>query len=385
MSFIEHEPPVRKPVTFLAFPSTDSNMKSLIAPKFGEPTVYEINESDDCVISRPTDILIKVEAASINGHDVIMASGRTKMLQVLPLPYPIGLDFAGTVLDAGSSITELHPGDQVYGFNSAGGTAATHLLLDTTKPHAIAKIPAGLNMVEAASLPAVAITADLGLKRADQFFKSDGGLYGKTVFIPGALSGVGSIALQIAKKKWKCRTLTAASTTKIAQIGQYLGDDIVDEVFDYTQVNVARAVGKGVVDFVFDTTGLAKDYLPMIKRGGFCLSIARLPPGSALKDESPDAPQQSRVACIGQNVMDGMDTAFRTWAKTLYGVKYVYQKTEPNAEDMHALSELVEVKQVKAIVGKTAHLSELAEIRKTCMAMMKGKGSLGKFVIVTDI
>lgn len=56
-------------------------MQSLISPKFGEPSIYELRQSEIPTISKPTDILIKVEAASINAHDVIMASGRTKMLQ----------------------------------------------------------------------------------------------------------------------------------------------------------------------------------------------------------------------------------------------------------------------------------------------------------------
>ena len=220
------------------------------------------------------------------------------MLQMLPLPYPIGLDFAGTIIAIGDEVAGWKDGDQVYGFSFAGGTASTRLLIDTKKPHALCKIPDGLNMVQAASLPAVAITADLALKHADEFFRSGGGLAGKTVFIPAALSGVGSIALQIAKHRWNCHTLTAASTAKIPQIDQYLGKGVVDEAFDYTKVNLTKAIGKGKVDFVFDTTGLAGDYIPMIKKGGYCLSVARLPPGSALKNEDPDAPQQSRVACV---------------------------------------------------------------------------------------
>ena len=357
-------------------------MRSLVAPKFGDPMGYEVHDGSEPTVNRPTDILIKVYAASINGHDIIMASGKTKMLQVLPLPYPIGLDFAGTVLDVGTAMSGFSKGDEVYGFNAGGGAAATHLLLDTTKPHAISKIPSSLDMVAAASLPAVAITADLGLKHADDFFKSKGGLQGKTVFIPGALSGVGSIALQIAKRTWNCRTLTAASSGKITQIDNYLGKGVIDDVFDYTKVDVAKSVGKGNVDFVFDTTGLAAQYLPMIKRGGLCLSIARLPPGSALKNEDPDAPQQSSLACIGQNVMDGMDLAFRTWAKTMYGVTYVYQKTEPHNQDIQALTELVAAGKVRAVVGKSASLDDIEAVRDACMGMYKGKGGIGKFVII---
>uniref|UniRef100_A0A2D3UM03 Related to oxidoreductase n=1 Tax=Ramularia collo-cygni TaxID=112498 RepID=A0A2D3UM03_9PEZI len=363
---------------------TTAMMRSLVSPQFGEPSIYELRDGEMPNVKKPTEILIKVEAASINAHDVIMASGRTKAIQVLPLPYPIGLDFAGTVLDSGSAVSSCGPGDSVYGFSAAGGTAATHLLLDTAKAHthAIACIPAGLGMVEAAGLPAVAITAMLALQHADNFLP--GGLQGKTVFIPGALSGVGSIALQIAKRKYNARTLTAASGGKIPKIGDCLGQEVVDTVFDYTQVNVTKKIGKGEVDFVFDTTGLASEYLPMIKRGGLCLSIARLPPGSALKDESPDAPHQSRLACIGQNVMDGMDNAFRTWAKTMYGVVYVYQKTEPNNSHMQELNNLIQSGVLQPVIGKTAGLNEIEKIRDGCTAILKGKGGIGKFVILMD-
>ena len=358
-------------------------MRSLIAPKFTDPSGYEIQEKEDPTISKPTEILVEVHAASINGHDVIMASGKTKMLQTVPLPYPTGLDFAGVVSDVGNAITDLRKGDKVYGFVFGGATASTHLLLDTTKPHAISKIPSSLNPLEAASLPAVTVTADTALKHADKFFESQGGLTDKTVFIPGALSGVGSVALQIAKRKWNCRTISAASTGKISQIDKYLGEEVVDEVLDYTKVNIAKTIGKRV-DFVFDTTGLAADYMPMITRGGLCLSIARLPPGSALKDESPDAPQQSRVACIGQGVMDGMDKAFTLWAKTMHGVTYVYQKTEPTNADMQALTEMVQREQVKAVVGRMAKLDDLEDVRDGCMDIFQGKGGVGKFVIMMD-
>lgn len=359
-------------------------MHSLVAPKFGEPTCWEVVQSPDPAVTKSTDILIDIHASSINGHDFIMASGKTKMIQVLPLPYPIGLDFAGVVVDTGSEVKDFTKGDRVYGFNSAGGTAATHLLVDIVKPHAICKMPPGLNMFEAASLPAVAITADLALKHADEFFTAKGGLSSKTVFIPGALSGVGSIALQIAKRKWNCNTITAASTAKLPQINKYLGDGVVDIALDYTEVNVVKEVGSGKVDFVFDTTGLAADYLPMIKHGGICISIARLPPGSALKSDDPDAPQQPRVACIGQNFMDGLDSAFRAWAKTRYGVTYVYQRTMPTSGDVQAVSELIDADLLRPVIGKTAKLSEIEQIRNTSTAILKGKGGVGKFVISVD-
>jgi hypothetical protein len=52
--------------------------------KFGEPYVYEVRTSEDLAMKKPAGMLIQVDAASINAHDVIMALGRTKMLQGKP-------------------------------------------------------------------------------------------------------------------------------------------------------------------------------------------------------------------------------------------------------------------------------------------------------------
>ena len=115
-------------------------MRALVAPHFTDPSGYTLHDAPDPAVAHSTEVLVKVHAASINGHDVIMASGRTRMLQTLPLPYPIGLDFAGTVLAAGAAVTEFHAGDAVWGFVAAGGAAATHLRLDTARPHALARL-----------------------------------------------------------------------------------------------------------------------------------------------------------------------------------------------------------------------------------------------------
>ncbi|QIX00023.1 hypothetical protein AMS68_005540 [Peltaster fructicola] len=338
--------------------------QSLIAPSFGNPSVYVVETSSQPTITSDTEVLVQVQAASINGHDTVLASGKTKALQHVPLPHRLGLDFAGTIIEVGAAVNDFANGDQVYGFYTHGA-ACTHLVVDLSKPNAVlSKVPAGLAMIEAASLPAVAITAIVALKRADTFLEEQGGLRGKTIFIPAALGGVGSVALQIAKHEWHCRTISSASTKKMSQVDGYLGAGVVDQLYDYTTTDVAKQVGKGKVDFVFDTIGKAGDYIPMIRKGGLCISIARLPPGSALKDDAPNAPTQSRVACIGQGVMNGIDSAFRLWAKTSYGV-----------------SRLLEENKIKAVVGTTAPLYDLAKIKEKCFDVANGRGGVGKFVI----
>jgi len=356
-------------------------MRSLIAPRYGEPSIYELRDSELPKNLKPSNILVDVKAASVNGHDIIMASGKTKLFQDVPLPHKLGLDFAGVIANVGSDVKGYSAGDRIYGFTFDGGCIATQLLLDSSKLHAIAKMPDSLSFASAASLPAVAVTALQVLRRADTFFRDQGsnGLKGKTVFIPGALSGVGSVALQIAKRVYGCTTITAASTGKITEYPTWIGADAVDRAVDYTKDDVVQALGRGSVDFVFDTTGLAGQYVPLVKRGGLCLSIARIPPGSAMKE--PGQPSKGRVACVGLGFMDGLDGAFRFWAKNMYGVVYGYHKTEPTNEDMVAVGEMVGEGSLRPVVGKTAALEDIETIRKVCMGMFKGAGGLGKFVI----
>lgn len=130
------------------------------------------------------------------------------------------------------------------------------------------------------------------------------------------------------------------------------------------------------MDFVLDTTGLAGDYLPLIKQGGLCLSIARLPPGSALKEEN-----QNRIACIGQAAMNGMDATFRTWARARYGVTYSYQKTEPSTDRLEALAKYVQDGMLKPVVGDTAKFDDLDKIKAASERILQGKGGTGKFVV----
>ena len=327
-----------------------------------------------------------------------MASGRTRLLQALPLPYPIGLDFAGTVAATGADVSSVQPGDRVFGFTFTGGTAATHLLLDTAQPHALARLPPSLlSAVTAASLPCVGTTALLALRRADAALA--GGVRGKRVFVPAALSGTGAMALQLAKRLYACETLSAVSGPKIPLIATHLGEGVVDHVIDYAKQDPVKAFGSGSVDFVFDTTGQAVAYMPLVRKGGLVLSIARVPPGSAMDSTThteaaaeaqdphvvgPQLQQPGRTACVGRRAMNAQDAAVRLWARTRHGIAYEYMKTEPTSADLDDLARLVEEGKLRPVVGRTAKLSELETIRKACGDIFKGKGGLGKFVIEMD-
>lgn len=143
--------------------------------------------------------------------------------------------------------------------------------------------------MEAASLPLVLYTSRNSLNKADSLIK--GGLKGKTVFIPGGLSGTGSVAIQLAKHVYgAARVITTVSTSKRPLIAQYLGEGIVDQIIDYKTQDVRKEVPSASVDFVYDTLGIMTSLIPLVKPGGVILSIASMPRSELAKSEMPGMP-----------------------------------------------------------------------------------------------
>jgi NADPH:quinone reductase-like Zn-dependent oxidoreductase len=89
-----------------------------------------------------------------------------------------------------------------------------------------------------------------------------------TVFIDGGLSATGSFGVQLAKNVFGAgKIITTLSTGKIARIREILGDSTPDQIVDYTKEDVVEAVGKGSVDFMYDTTKMTLSGLPLMKKG----------------------------------------------------------------------------------------------------------------------
>lgn len=173
-----------------------ATMLSINIPKHTTPDQYELGEVPSLVVDRPTDILIKVQAASINPIDVKKASGATKAVLkdrlelcvplfltrdsnfvVLSFPYKIGYDCAGTVIETGSQVTRFKVGDEVFVRLPECHRGSMSELARSTEEFVALK-PKGLSMEEAASIPLASMTALQALRGYE------GDLEGKTVFIP---------------------------------------------------------------------------------------------------------------------------------------------------------------------------------------------------------
>jgi NADPH:quinone reductase-like Zn-dependent oxidoreductase len=141
----------------------------------------------------PGQVLIEVQAASVNAFDWKAADGRFKDSFDYQFPVTIGRDYAGVVSAVGGEVRRVAPGDEVFGYFTGQalhrGAFATHLWAG--EDECFVRRPAGLDAVTAACLPLAGVVA---LRCVEAVKPAAGG----RVLILGAPGGVGSLAVQLA-------------------------------------------------------------------------------------------------------------------------------------------------------------------------------------------
>ncbi len=240
-------------------------MKVIQYTSYGDTDVMQLTNIEKPV-PKDNEVLIRIAATTVNPLDMKIRSG--KMQQVIPvkLPYTPGLDFAGTVEEAGRNVTRLKAGDQVYG-GTIGGTYAEYIALAADQ---VARMPQNLTLNEAAALAIPIHSAHLFLVEQAQVQA------GQRILIQGAAGSVGQVFVQVAKLLG-AHVIGTASGEGIGLL-QSLG---ADETIDYKQQDFTQVVKD--VDIVIDLVGgetLEKSF-EVLKKGGLLLS-AFAPPSQEL-------------------------------------------------------------------------------------------------------
>ena len=133
------------------------------------------------------DVLVKVAGIGINPEDMLERNGVVEGWQ-LHFPAIIGLDVSGTVVATGDGVTDVKVGDRVCGWSYH-----TYAELVAGKATLFAKVPATMDLVDAAAIPLVGVTGS-------QVVSVAGGLQaGQTVLVSGAAGAVGRSAVYMAK------------------------------------------------------------------------------------------------------------------------------------------------------------------------------------------
>src|ERR671919_2248465 len=206
-------------------------MKAIVQESYGPPErVLRLADIDRPPVG-DDDVLIRLRATSVNTPDWITVTGIPYILRLRSglrrPPTPVrGTDAAGVVEAVGKNVTDLRPGDEVFGSSWAGTLATPGTFAEFTVAPAsqlIAK-PAGLAFEEAAASVMSGLTALLAMRDVGEVGA------GTRVLINGASGGVGTFAVQIAKVFGA--EVTGVCSTRNLELVRSLG---ADHVIDYTE------------------------------------------------------------------------------------------------------------------------------------------------------
>ena len=154
-------------------------MKAVVVHQYGGPEVLKFEEYPDRVTG-PAEVLVRVAATSVSPIDYKRRAGLTKDRFPIKFPGLIGVDIAGTVGEGWVGVEGFSAGDQVFAM-----AADAYAELCVVKADILAKVPKGLDLIQAAALPLVTTTGNQ-LMSATQIKA------GQTVLVAGAV-GFGGI------------------------------------------------------------------------------------------------------------------------------------------------------------------------------------------------
>lgn len=189
------------------------------------------------------DLLVEVRAVAVNPVDVKVRSPKDKVEE---MPRVLGWDAAGIVADVGPDVTLFRPGDAVYyaGDITRPGSNQQFQLVDE---RIVGRKPVRLSFAETAALPLTTITAYEALfdrLRIDR----DGANAGETILMIGGAGGVGSIAMQLAKRAGLTVIATASRPETVAWVKDLGADHSVNHHGD--MVAEVRGLGLTHVDHI---------------------------------------------------------------------------------------------------------------------------------------
>lgn len=190
------------------------------------------------------DLLVEVKAISVNPVDT---KQRAPKDQVETAPKVLGWDVAGVVKGTGKAVTLFKPGDEVYYAGSIvrpGGNSEFHLVDERI----VGRKPKNLGFAEAAALPLTTITAWEAMFDRMGISKT-GRNAGRSLLVIGGAGGVGSVAIQLAKKLARLKVIATASRVQSTKWVTELGADaFVDHAKDLAPQ--LKSAGTPEVDYI---------------------------------------------------------------------------------------------------------------------------------------
>jgi NADPH:quinone reductase-like Zn-dependent oxidoreductase len=235
-------------------------MKAAVIHDYGGPEALSYEDMPD-PIPGPGEVLIQVAAAGINPVDTYQRSGKRKDFGALQFPAILGWDLSGRVEILGEGVDGFAVGDKVLAW-----AYHTYAELCVVKASLLAKVPQGLNLVDAAALPLVTLTGSQAVSVAA------GVKAGQRVLVSGASGSVGRAAVFTAKELG-ANVIAGVSQRRLSE-ARDLGADEIVALDDETTWNLLAPVDV-VVNTVRGAT--AEQLMGKVKSGGIFASVAGVP------------------------------------------------------------------------------------------------------------
>jgi NADPH:quinone reductase-like Zn-dependent oxidoreductase len=317
-------------------------MRAAVQHRYGPPSVLE---SSAVELPRPGrgDVLVRVGAAAVHPGDYFVMTGEPYVVRLAygfrrPRNGIPGRDLAGVVAEVGDDVTTLRPGDEVFGWSTAG-TLAEYACVPADH---LVPVPANLSLVDAAAVPTSGLTALQAIRRVANVQP------GQTVLVTGASGGVGSFAVQIATASGA--EVTGVCSTRNVDLVRSLG---ARHVVDYMTTDFTRTGTR--YDVILDNVEARP--LAAVRR-------ALAPTGTLI----PNSGRGGRwLGPIGRILKARLLSGFtRQQLKPFVSIE--------KREDLLTLADLLATGQVKPVIDRTYPLEEAAEaLRYVATGHARGK------------
>ncbi|HZD24584.1 MAG TPA: NAD(P)-dependent alcohol dehydrogenase [Acidimicrobiia bacterium] len=330
-------------------------MKAIVQEGYGTPERALALQQ----VERPSvgsdDVLIRIRATSVNTPDWITVTGvpyilRSRFGLMGPSTRVRGTDVAGVVQAVGEKVTDLQPGDEVFGSSWSGSLATPGTFAEFTVAPAsqLIKKPAGLTFEEAAASVMSGLTALIAMRDVGRVQP------GTRVLINGASGGVGTLAVQIAKTLGA--EVTGVCSTRNLELIRSLG---ADHLIDYTKQDFTRSSRR--YDVILDNVMNH----PPSATARLLASNGVLIPNSVGNTGGLFAglPRMARAALMGRG-----------------STRVQFVTCVVNRENLDALATLLESGEVRVVIDRTYPLGEAAN----AVAHMLGHHATGKVVIAVS-
>ncbi len=304
------------------------SMKAIVCERYGAPEHLQMRDVP-APVPKDRQVLVRVHATTVNDYDWSMVIGRPRIYRLVfglfrprrPIP---GMELAGVVEALGPNATKWRVGDAVYGDTSNGGLG-TFVEFVAVPESELRRMPNGLSFVQAAAIPHA-------LELAYQAVVEIGKLKdGERVLINGAGGGVGTFALQLAKRQG-C-TVWGVDTDEKLKAMTAMG---FDRVIDYKQQDFTQLGER--FDLVVD---------PKTKRSAAELARALTPSG--------------RYVTVGGDPGRLIALVFARWFGRLSrwsGTKRMHILILKSNKNLDALAPLLSSGALKAVIDGPYPLSD---------------------------